>query len=254
MVAVRVIEPKVTPFEASGSQSRALQSVGLPDCHRCKNTRFVEVPSQRAVKRCRCVLRYQNRKALAIIPTEHFGIPKLSRLQPRPDIHPSQCDVIPLVKSQPNSSYLLCGVNESGKSHIAWALYRHAVAGRRRVVASSLNQLLRQYRDWELLSPDTRFFASRERSKERPLVLPEDLVSLLKHTLFLDEFEKANVTEFTCRMLFELLSAARDFGHQVILTSNKGWDDLCERWSQIDEVYGRSIMTRLRGCVLIEMF
>ena len=72
--------------------------------------------------------------------------------------------------------------------------------------------------------------------------------------MFLDEFEKANVTDFTSRMLFELLNTLRDFGHQVIITSNKDWDQLRVHWSRIDEVYGNSIMMRLQHCDIIEMF
>ena len=62
------------------------------------------------------------------------------------------------------------------------------------------------------------------------------------------------MTEFTSRMLFELLNAVRDFGHQLIVTSNKDWGQLRDHWSRIDEVYGNSIMVRLFGCVLIAMF
>lgn len=104
------------------------------------------------------------------------------------------------------------------------------------------------------MNPDDRVTAQREKTNSRPMVLPEDLQSAVAQTLFLDEFEKASVTEFTSRMLFELLNAVRDFGHQVIVTSNKDWDQLREHWSRIDQVYGNSIMTRLRGCLLIEMF
>lgn len=86
------------------------------------------------------------------------------------------------------------------------------------------------------------------------MILPEDLLSSVKRTIVLEEFEKASVTEFTSRMLFELLNAIRDYGHQVIITSNKDWDQLREYWSRIDEVYGNSIMTRLAGCTLIELF
>ena len=208
----------------------------------------------KGAKRCRCLQRQINRNALAVVPSDQFGRPKLSRLQPRADIHPAQIDVVRLVKSRPAASFLLCGMNGSGKSHIAWAIYRWAIANRRRAIGCSLNHLLRQYRDWELMSPDDRVTAQRERTNLRPLVLPDDLRSADKHTLLLDEFEKASVTEFTSRMLFELLNAVRDFGHQVIVTSNKDWDQLREHWSRIDEVYGNSIMTRLQGCTLIEMF
>lgn len=107
-----------------------------------------------------------------------------------------------------------------------------------------LSHLLSQYRDWEM----------EARENNRPAVLPEDLRSNERWTIFLDEFEKVKTSEFASRKLFELLNAARDFQQQVLVTSNKKWDQLREIWGRVDEVYGDSIMKRLEPCELIEMF
>ena len=103
-------------------------------------------------------------------------------------------------------------------------------------------------------NPELRMTSCRDPAKGYPLILPEDLSSGREYTVFLDEFEKASVTDFTSRMLFELVQGLRDFGHQLIVTSNKDWVGLLDHWSRIDEIYGNSIMTRLHACALIEMF
>jgi DNA replication protein DnaC len=150
---------------------------------------------------------------------------------------------------------VLCGRNGSGKTHIGWALYRHAVVSGRKAIGCLLAELIESYRNFELLDQAERLKAMRDRTKDRPLILPDDLkTGEHRFTLFLDEFEKARPTEFASEYLFRLLNAARDFKHQVIITSNLDWDGMLERWSKISDVYGNAIMTRLEGYHLGEMF
>lgn len=158
-----------------------------------------------------------------------------------------------LVRANPEASYLLAGDNGVGKTHLGWALYRAALCRKRRAVGDTLQRFLDEFRVWELLSPDEQRSALRGERKGRPRVLPEDLRAG-RWTLLFDEFDKARVSEFTSRQLFELINAARDFGHQVIVTTNKPWDDLRATWCAIDEVYGDSIMTRLRMCRYVALF
>jgi DNA replication protein DnaC len=72
--------------------------------------------------------------------------------------------------------------------------------------------------------------------------------------LFLDEFEKARPTEFASEMLFNLLDAARNFNHQLVITSNLDPEKLRAHWSRIDEIWGNSIMARLWDCHRVELF
>lgn len=85
-------------------------------------------------------------------------------------------------------------------------------------------------------------------------MISEDLKRGYSYTIFLDEFDKVNTTEFTSRKLFELLNAVRDFEHQLLITSNREWAELRSVWSRVDEMYGDSIMKRIEQCELIEMF
>lgn len=186
------------------------------------------------------------RGKLKIVPT-YYSSPKLSRLRARPDLHPKQAAAINAMQAQPRANFLFSGVNGCGKTHFAWALYRSAVVARRRTIAIPTAELMRQYREWEIKTGESRF------TTDRPSILPDDV----KHdrwTLVLDEFDKAKVSEFSARILFELLSAIRDHGQQLIVTTNKSWEQLGRHWSQLDEVYGKSIMTRLQMCLIVEMF
>jgi DNA replication protein DnaC len=159
-----------------------------------------------------------------------------------------------LVKAHPDDSFLLCGRNGSGKTHIGWALYRHAVVSGRKAIGFLLAELIDDYKNFELLDQTERLKAMRDR-KDRPLILPDDLkTNERRYTLFLDEFEKARPSEFATECLFRLLNTARDFNHQLIITSNLDWEGMRDRWSRISDVYGNSIMTRLQDCHLVEMF
>jgi DNA replication protein DnaC len=171
------------------------------------------------------------------------------------DIHPAQTSAIALTKARPDDSFLLCGRNGTGKTHLSWALYRRAVVSGRKAVGLLLADLLDSYKKFELLDQAEKARAMRDYTPDRPPILPDDLkTDERRFTLFLDEFEKARPSEFACECLFRLLNAARDFNHQLIITSNLDWNGMRERWSKIDDVYGNSIMTRLQDCHLIELF
>jgi DNA replication protein DnaC len=156
--------------------------------------------------------------------------------------------VIDVVRAHPDESYLFLGKNGSGKSHIAWALYRYAVAKRRPVVACTVRDLLADFRRVEIGVPDGETLKS-------PRVTAADLRRSGKRWfLFFDEFEKARPTEFASEMLFNLLDAAKSFNHQLVITSNFTAKQLRDHWGRIDDVWGNSIMTRLQDCHQVEMF
>jgi DNA replication protein DnaC len=195
---------------------------------------------------CLCVRRRTYRAQLAAIPPA-FRKPKLSRLKPRTDLHSSQSSAIEFVKKNPGDSYLLVGRNGTGKSHIAWALYRFALASRRPAGAVTVRDLLDEFRRMELSMAEGDLWTPRVRA-----------VDLRKQGkrwfLFLDEFEKARPSEFASEQLFNLLDAARDFNHQLVITSNFHIDELRAHWGRINPVWANSIMTRLQACREIDFF
>lgn len=201
---------------------------------------------QLVAENCWCVRRTSARTQLKQIPPV-FGKPKLSRLRARPEMHPNQARAIEFVKAHPNDSFLLLGKNFTGKSHLAWALVREAIASRRSAVACSVSDLLYEFKRVEI-------HAEGETVKT-PRVTAEHLRKIGKPWLiFLDEFEKAKPSEFASVQLFNLLDAAKSFNHQLVITSNMNIHQLRDHWSRMDEIWGNSIMTRLRDCHQVEMF
>ena len=198
-----------------------------------------------AAKVCICARRRSRRARLALVPPQ-FNAPRLYRLKPDPRRHPNQAKAIAAMQANPERSYLLLGKNYTGKSHLAWALYRHAVYQERTAVACLLRELMADFRRAEVPEGDTvptpRVTSAALRRAKRPWFL------------MFQEFEKARPSEFASEMLFDVLDTARDYGHQIVITSNMKAKELTAHWSRIDKVYGESIMTRLQGCHEINFF
>lgn len=194
---------------------------------------------------CLCVRRMTVRAQLARIPP-CFGRPRLSRLRPRPDLHPTQAKAIAFIKARPLESYLLVGKNGTGKTHLAWCLYRNALLLRRAPVACRIRDLIDDFR---------RIEVSSDREAYLPRVTARDLERARKPWfLFFDEFEKARPTEFAAEMLFNLLDAVKNFNHQLVVCSNFTEVQLRDHWGRVEPVYGNSIMTRLEYCNTVRFF
>lgn len=143
---------------------------------------------------------------------------------------------------------MFLGKNRSGKTHISWAIYRHAVYQNRPATACLLRDLLADFRRVEV-------GVSADETLRSPRVSSNDLRGSKKRWLILlQEFEKARPTAFSAEMLFDLLDTARDYKHQVVITSNFNPKQLRDHWGTIDPVWGNSIMTRLQDCHEINFF
>jgi len=185
------------------------------------------------------------RRTLSQVPPK-FSAPKLSRIKARPDLHPKQAAVIGHLRSHPRDSYLILGRNGSGKTHLAWALFRNAVVEGRGTVACLLADLIADFRRLEMAHGDQ-------------VVVPRITVEQLQRPgarwfLFLDEFEKARPSEFAAETLFRVLDAARAHHHQLVATSNQPWQKLREHWGRVDPVWGNSIVERLKDCFTVNLF
>jgi DNA replication protein DnaC len=248
----------------TSDQNGSLTGVKPYECETCSDTGMVIVETgderyPRTAKRCECRVRRIIENAIAAIPQE-IGVPKLAELRPAKDLHPVaayarhienvQAQAINAMQSAPEDDYLFCGENGTGKTHLAYALYLHALFAGRRVMACTVQELLDEFKAMELGK------VGRDGQPFRPRVTPEDLrQNSEKWTLLIDDFVQARVTEFTCEMLCALLDAAWKYGHQLIVTSNKNVDDLIQRWSRVDEVYGRTMAKRLTAkCMCVELF
>lgn len=161
------------------------------------------------------------------------------------------------MQARPNDSFLFLGKNGTGKSHIAWALYRHAIAKRRPAIACPVRDLIADFRRVEVGVPDGEVMKSpRITSDElkRSRMWKSNGAPVKPWLLFLDEFEKARPSEFAAEQLFNVLDAARSFNHQLVITSNFKVDQLRAHWGRIDPIWGNSILTRLQDCHQVELF
>ncbi|MGH9764725.1 MAG: hypothetical protein ACREAC_28150, partial [Blastocatellia bacterium] len=123
-----------------------------------------------------------------------FGEPILSELQPQAladsnaagkGWHPDQGRQITRLRTNPTRSWLLMGSNGTGKSFLGWSLWWNAVLLGRPNAAYRLEEFVTEYRTWENSSDkDT------DRPNSRPRILPWDLKTGTKHTIFIDECDK----------------------------------------------------------------
>lgn len=201
-----------------------------------------------AVSRCECRTRRYRAAAFARVPAL-FNQPRLATIAARPSLHTKQAGVIEMLKANPSGSYFFHGRNGAGKTHLAWALYCEAVDRDRYVVACKLDELLVEYRRFELMRQDD------PENRWRPTILSDDLKRSDKRWfIFIDELEKSTPTEFAAKRFFALVDAIQEYGHQFVGTSNLAPKKLQERWSRDDDVWGNSIARRIaQTCALVDL-
>lgn len=216
-------------------------------CEVCQDTSWEPVAIEgihRGVRPCRCSVNLHREAALEIID-EEFRSLALESLKPDLAAHPKQRDLIPKIKQQPEASYILCGDHGTGKSMVGWVLYRRAVLDGRPAAAMTVAELLKKYRAWETRGVETIVSAETLRTDRR------------RWYLFLDEFEKARVTDFAAEMLCELIDAAYANHHQVVVATNLTIDDLHERWARESVNFGYAMVSkllRLKPVLHVSMF
>lgn len=188
-----------------------------------------------AMKPCKCRVKARM-EAIANTMPPLFRDAKLSNLAPWTDKHAKQERVIEVLRKNPYLSYLIMGRNGAGKTYLSWALWRNAAENGRRAIATTMAELMAEYR---------RLETSSGYDDWKPSVVAEDLrQEHTPYTIFIDEVEKIRVTPFTVEKLFDLVKAARDYKHQLIFVSNMNFKSLTEHFSAQDPVWGRSIMER----------
>lgn len=198
-----------------------------------------------------CVCRIARIRAdrLSKIPPK-FAAHKLSTLEPDPARHPLQAEIVPFVKANPEHSYLLAGRFGCGKSLLMWLMYRNAIKQTpRRVVICTLAELLQEFRDFIRSSIDRetpkipRLNAGELRQRDTP------------YSIFLDDIDKAKPTEYAAEQFFEIVNAAYEFEHQLVVTTNLRVGELGDHFDRADERFGGAIIRRLvDNAKVVEMF
>lgn len=200
----------------------------------------------RGARPCVCALKRERERLISRVPRKFQGV-TLETLQPRPDIHPKQKEFVPFLKANPDRSYFLAGVPGTGKTTFMWALYRHAIEGRNRVVICTLSELLDDYR---------AFIGASVRHEEPrlPRLSAWQLQEGAKYSVFLDDVDKANPTDYAAEQIFKLVNAIYEHRHQLVVTTNKTVNGLIGFYDRSDD-RGEAIVRRMMdGAKVVEMF
>lgn len=207
----------------------------------------MEIVPGKGARACECALTKQRNRLIAGIPGKFANV-RLQNIKPDLAIHPKQAHVLNTLIQNPEGSYFFSGRPGKGKSMFMWALYRYAVErGTRTVVVCTLSDLLEEYR---------QVFRSLE-AKEMPHIprlLPENLqTNGRKYAVFLDDIDKANVTDYAAEQVYRLVNAIYEYGHQLVVTTNKSQRELIDQYNRRDESRGEPIVRRMiDGATVVE--
>lgn len=224
----------------------------VSSCQRCKDfcrnsdgigLEYVDDGAYSGYRPCvACV----TRKRIARIPPLYADV-RLENLVADPERHPLQGEVIPYLQANPGHSYFFEGDAGTGKTHFARALFRHAIESYRpRVRAITLVELLDQYR----------------RRIREPEYIPDVTAEQVRDskpgdgwTIFLDDVDKANPTEYAAQETFSLLNAIIEHRQQLIVTTNKRRQDLADHFERSDIGRGPAIVRRMiDGAKIVELW
>lgn len=203
----------------------------------------------KAYSRCQCRTKNLREARLRVIPPL-FRDARLTELRPDAEKHPRQASLINAAKADPDGSYFLAGRSGTGKSHVMWALYRHAVEqGDRTVVACTMTQLLDEYR---------AFISAVDRDQRPvyPRLSVDDLTDgKRRYAVFLDDIDKANPTAYAGEKIFAIVNAICEFQHQLVVTTNKTPEELIAFYNRSDDTRGPAIVRRMmEGANVVKMF
>jgi DNA replication protein DnaC len=186
-------------------------------------------------KRCECFIREQREKKLAQIPPEYQEI-TLETMRPDARRHPKQAILIPRLQKEPRRSVIMTGPHGTGKTAIAYALYRRAVEDDRPAVFCYLPDLLADLREAEL------------RDDYIPCISVDALTSEAKGAprwlIVIDDFNVGRPSNFAGEMLASILNAIYNYHHQLVITAHCSIEELKQHWERAGAGYGGSIIRR----------
>lgn len=229
------------------------------DCAECQDSGRIYVNRKEPFREtsylgfvsCECV---RQRAVKALLETidrrfKRFAVPRLSEMEPRFDCFPddaeasrlvgaAQASAISLMRKDPFSSFVFGGDNDTGKTHMAYALLVNACEQGRRCVHIKLRDLLDEW------GKEARHEPAENGQAFRSTINARDLQDG-QWSILIDEFDKTGVTEFKSAELYNFLDEIWRKEHQLIVTVNNRKTVVIDKWSRIDDTYGASIAKRL---------
>lgn len=207
------------------------------DCNRCQDTRW-EVVAGKGARPCPdCAEAARRARLLSKPEFALYHDVSLETLEARPDMHWKQPAIIKRVKEQPDASYGFFGLNRIGKTHIGYAIYRHAVESGRPGVAVPAYQLLRELTDLEFNEQARPAITANSlfRTDARWCIFIDDLTALPRFSAF-------GVNQF-----YQIFNAVIQKGHQLIVTAHATEAMIEDAFNQGGTNMGASIIGRIRN-------
>lgn len=208
----------------------------------------MEIVPGKGARACECRLKKERERLIGKIPPQ-FAWSNLETLTPQTDKHDKQARFIEIIRDDPTASFFFAGRPGTGKSLLMWTLYRHVVeTGTNRVVACTMSTLLDEYRDViraSMAGEDAqipRLSVADLRQKEK------------KFSIFLDDIDKANPTDYAAEQIFGLVNAVYEFQHQLVITTNLSPERLAAQYDRSFD-RGEPIVRRMmEGAKVLSFF
>lgn len=191
------------------------------------------------------------------------GVPRrfrdacLSTLVPRSE---QQAALLATMLAHPEDSYLLVGLAGSGKTHLATALYRNALAlntlerlanpsAPATVWRTDASDMLNEHQTWDLRDKN-----DEHSSAHFPAVWLNSISAVARAgyrpCLFLDEIDKVSPSDYRLNRLRELINCVYEASGQIVATMNISPDALAAKWSakvgsEMGDAYCGTIIRRI---------
>lgn len=210
-------------------------------CNDCANSGWTVIVGEGA-KPCDCPRGQQavyrrtsaNRELPVNVVPKMFERFRIETMLPDTLRSEKQIELLAALKENPAASVVMYGGNSfgAGKSAIGWAIYNSAVLAGRKATGGKLSAFVRMMQAWEIDGIE-------------PVVRPSDFRLWDRGLVFFDEFGKVKQSEFSARMVFELLDVAYEEQQQVVITTNLSRAELKGCFFDVGEQYAGAIYRRL---------
>lgn len=229
---MKAIAKKITGrVFAEGLTNRA------PDpCELCFGNKVQVLPA--GARPCPNCVRPEDRIAIMRerVPKRYQGI-TLEHLEPRVDLHPQQAKHIKLLQDHPERNYYICGRNDTGKTHLLYALYDHALVSGRNVMIGTLFEMIE--------SVKSGFGEHPENRKIHGIRMADLDQTRYKYGIFIDDADKARPTEFVAEFFFDFVDRIYKNQHQLVVTSQLDPEGLADHFERAHSRYGVGIARRI---------